>query len=168
MPSSVGLAITAMLYRILRRFSSSWAATAACALFLLMFGFGNFVGFSNYNFLTPYAHGVTHGAALLLAQVLCLIRWSEGAMNPGWIALAGAIAGLTLFTKPGCGLCDEVAEVIEHVRQGREFVFESRNILDDLDVYGKYKHDIPVVLVDGMEIARHRMTEQQLAAALDR
>ena len=75
---------------------------------------------------------------------------------------------VTLFTKPGCGLCDEVAEVIEHVRRTREFALETRNILDDLDEYEKYKHDIPVVMVDGVEIARHRMTEDQLRRALHR
>ena len=41
-----------------------------------------------------------------------------------------------------------------------------RNILDDDDDFAKYELDIPVVLLDGSEIARHRMSAQQLEAAL--
>ena len=73
---------------------------------------------------------------------------------------------VTLYTKPGCGLCEEVEEVIRHVRQTRAFDLERRNILDSLDEYERYKHDIPVVLVDGREIARHHIVEADLIAAL--
>ena len=73
---------------------------------------------------------------------------------------------VTLYTKPECGLCDEVKEVIEIVRRRRPFDVELRNILENLDEYEKYKHDIPVILLDGVEIARHRMTEEQLEFAL--
>jgi glutaredoxin len=73
---------------------------------------------------------------------------------------------VTLYTKPECGLCEEVEEVIEIVRARREFELVRRNILDHLADYDRYKHDIPVVLVNGREIARHRLTEAQLEAAL--
>jgi glutaredoxin len=75
---------------------------------------------------------------------------------------------VTLYTKPGCGLCEEVEEVIEHVRGRIGFEMVVRNILDDLADYEKYKHDIPVVLLDGVEIARHRLTEGELEFALKR
>ena len=76
---------------------------------------------------------------------------------------------ITLYTKPECGLCEEVEETIAAVRAaGHPFDLERRNILDDLADYERYKHDIPVVLVNGREIARHRMTEAQLVEALSR
>lgn len=71
-----------------------------------------------------------------------------------------------LYTKPGCHLCDAVEQVIVKVRQRRAFDFARFNILDDPAVFDRYKHDIPVVTVDGREIARHRMTAAQLEAAL--
>jgi uncharacterized protein len=74
---------------------------------------------------------------------------------------------VTIFTKPGCGLCEEAEEVIEAVRARTSFSFERRNILENLDEYEKYKHDIPVILVDGIEIARHRLSEAALSHALD-
>ncbi len=80
---------------------------------------------------------------------------------------AAAARRVTLYTKPGCGLCEEAEDVIEAVRARRTFELVKRNILDDLTDYDRYKHDIPVVLLDGVEIARHEMTEAQLDAALD-
>ena len=69
---------------------------------------------------------------------------------------------VTLYTKPGCHLCDEVRDVIEEVREEFAFDVDVRDILMDLKDFERYKHDIPVVLLDGREIARHRMTADQL------
>jgi rSAM/selenodomain-associated transferase 1 len=76
---------------------------------------------------------------------------------------------VTIFTKPQCSLCEEAEEVIEAVRARpgqRMFALVRRNILDRFIDYDRYKHDIPVILVDGVEIARHHLTEQQLESAL--
>jgi hypothetical protein len=73
---------------------------------------------------------------------------------------------VTLYTKPGCGLCEEVEDVLLAVRARRPFELVRINILDDPAVYDRYKHDIPVVLVDGREIARHHLAEAEFEAAL--
>jgi glutaredoxin len=73
---------------------------------------------------------------------------------------------VTLYTKPGCGLCDEAKDVIDAVRTRIAFELELCNILEDLGLYEKYKHDIPVILVDGHEIARHHLSEEQLQSSL--
>jgi len=73
---------------------------------------------------------------------------------------------LTLYTKPECSLCAEALEVIEEVRAEAKFELETRNILQDLADYERYKHDIPVILLDGREIARHRITLAELRRAL--
>ena len=74
---------------------------------------------------------------------------------------------VTIFTKPECGLCEEAEEVIEAVRARRPFELVRRSILENFDDYEKYKHDIPVILVDGVEIARHHLSEAVLARALN-
>jgi hypothetical protein len=43
-----------------------------------------------------------------------------------------------------------------------------RNILDDPKDFERYQHEIPVVLLDGVEIARYRLTAPELEAALAR
>ena len=73
---------------------------------------------------------------------------------------------LTLCTKPQCSLCDVVRDVIEEARKQFSFELELRNILNDPEDYERYRHDIPVVLLDNREIARHRSTLPQLLAAL--
>ena len=75
---------------------------------------------------------------------------------------------VVLYTKPGCHLCDAVAQVIEAVRARHGFAFVARDIRDDPGDYERYKHDIPVVTLDGREIARHRMTVRELEAALSK
>jgi hypothetical protein len=73
---------------------------------------------------------------------------------------------VTLYTKPGCSLCDEVRDVIEQVREEFAFDVDVRDILMDLADFNRYKHDIPIVLLDGTEIARHRMSADEFRAAL--
>ena len=72
-----------------------------------------------------------------------------------------------LYTKPGCCLCEEVQAVIHAVAGRRPLKLIERNILDDLADLERYHDLIPVVTVDGREIARYRLTEAQLEAALD-
>jgi glutaredoxin len=77
---------------------------------------------------------------------------------------------VTLYSKPGCHLCDMVKTVIQDVARRRRFRLEVFNILEHEDpaILQKYKEAIPVVLVDGLEIARFRLTGHDLEAALSR
>jgi glutaredoxin len=75
---------------------------------------------------------------------------------------------VTLFTKPGCHLCEAVEQAVAGVRRRRAFDLAVRNILDDPADFQKYQHAIPVVLVDGVEVARYRMTAEELEATLGR
>ena len=71
-----------------------------------------------------------------------------------------------LYSKPGCHLCEPVEKVILVVRRERAFEFEVRNIEDDAVEFEKYKNAIPVVVVDGREIARYKLSRVQLETAL--
>jgi glutaredoxin len=75
---------------------------------------------------------------------------------------------VTLYSKPGCHLCDVMKQVIHEVARRRRFRLEVRNILDDPADLENYKNAIPVVAVDGVEIARFRLTGHDLEAALAR
>jgi hypothetical protein len=74
---------------------------------------------------------------------------------------------VTLYTKPGCHLCEPVAETIAAAAKLRRFHFVQRNILDDPGDSDLYRHAIPVVTVDGAEVARYRLSLEQLLAAID-
>ena len=74
---------------------------------------------------------------------------------------------ITIYTKPGCHLCEAVEKTINGVAKKRaDLTVVFRNICEDPADFEKYQFDIPVIFLDGKEIARHRMTAEQLAAAL--
>lgn len=115
---------TALLYATFRSLADRFSATVACLVFLAVFAFGQYVGIGNYNFITPYSHGATHGVAL---SVLCLFllyrHFRDGRSRD--LVLAGACYGLVLLTKPeifvACSLAVASTAFLvrrEHVRLG--------------------------------------------------
>ena len=74
---------------------------------------------------------------------------------------------VTLYTKPGCHLCESVEQVVARVAARREIDVETRNIESDPADFQRFQFDIPVVFVDGREIARHRLSVREFEAALD-
>jgi hypothetical protein len=73
---------------------------------------------------------------------------------------------VTVYSKPDCSLCDEMELVVRAVARRRRFKFEKKNILDDPALEEKFGEAIPVLTVDGNEIARFRVTAYALEAAL--
>jgi glutaredoxin len=73
---------------------------------------------------------------------------------------------VTIYSKPDCHLCQEVEQVIRQVATRRRFRLVRKNICDDPALQEKYATAIPVVEVDGQEIARHRLTAFALETAL--
>ena len=56
-----------------------------------------------------------------------------------------------LYSRPGCGLCDEAREVLLAERSRTAFAFEEVDISGDDALELEYGIRIPVVLVDGVE-----------------
>ncbi len=73
---------------------------------------------------------------------------------------------VTFYTKPNCPLCDEALEQMELAQANADFTIEQVNILSDLALYNRYKHDIPVGCLDGVEIFRHRLVVAELLEKL--
>jgi hypothetical protein len=73
---------------------------------------------------------------------------------------------VVLYSRPGCHLCEDAHAVIEAVRAETPFDLEVRDISGDLALLTAYRHDIPVVTIDGKEAFRHRLSTAELRAAL--
>ena len=59
-----------------------------------------------------------------------------------------------LYSRPGCHLCDDAAELLEQLAQRISITVVEVNILGDIDLYERYKHSIPVIaLVGGLTLA---------------
>jgi thiol-disulfide isomerase/thioredoxin len=58
------------------------------------------------------------------------------------------------YSRPGCHLCDDAAALLEQLAQRIPIAITEVNILGDIDLYERYKHSIPVVvLADGATLA---------------
>jgi len=75
---------------------------------------------------------------------------------------------VTLFTKPGCHLCDDARAVIEEVCAELGESYEEISILDRPDLPARYAEEIPVTLVDGKQHDFWRVDPVRLRAALAR
>lgn len=74
---------------------------------------------------------------------------------------------LTLYSKPGCHLCEDVRALLDELQPERGFVLEEIDITTRDELFARYRYEIPVVLKDGVEIARGRIDEGQLIARID-
>jgi thiol-disulfide isomerase/thioredoxin len=54
-----------------------------------------------------------------------------------------------LYSRPGCHLCDDAADLLEQLAQRIPLTIVEVNILHDIDLYERYKHSIPVVALAG-------------------
>ena len=73
---------------------------------------------------------------------------------------------ITIYSKPGCHLCDRAKEVIDRCRAKVEFAIEIVDISQNPELLERYRDDIPVILLDGNEIARHFVRERKLLELL--
>ena len=74
---------------------------------------------------------------------------------------------VTLFTKPGCGLCDEVKFSLEQLRNNYPHQLLEVNITQDDALFNQYRYTIPVVQIGEQELAAP-ITAVQLQNALQK
>jgi hypothetical protein len=75
-------------------------------------------------------------------------------------------ARVTLYSKPGCHLCDDARAVVARVCAELGESFEEISILSDPALQERYGEEIPVTLVDGRQHDFWRVSEERLRAAL--
>jgi glutaredoxin len=73
---------------------------------------------------------------------------------------------LVLFSKPGCHLCEEMRALLDEVQPEYGFSLEEIDITRDDTLFARYRYEIPVLLKDGREIARGRISDRELTALL--
>jgi glutaredoxin len=72
-----------------------------------------------------------------------------------------------IYSRPGCHLCDEAKAVMQSAGCSDRFTLEEINIESDDELLRKYKYDIPVVTIDGVEAFRHRVEIEAFKQKLD-
>jgi len=75
---------------------------------------------------------------------------------------------VVLYTRERCSLCEKAKAVILAVRREVEFDFREVDIGWSGDLYEDYKHDIPVIEVDGKRAFKYRVEASELKERLSR
>jgi glutaredoxin len=75
---------------------------------------------------------------------------------------------VVLYTRERCSLCEKAKAVILAVRREVEFEFREVDIGWSGDLYEDYKHDIPVIEVDGKRAFKYRVQASELKERLSR
>jgi glutaredoxin len=73
---------------------------------------------------------------------------------------------VVIYSRPGCHLCEEAKQAIQAAECREEYTLEEINIESDAELLRLYRHDIPVITVDGVEAFRHRLTAEQFRQRL--
>jgi glutaredoxin len=73
---------------------------------------------------------------------------------------------VTIYSKPDCHLCDRAKDVVECCKGKVDFTLEVVDISQNPELLERYRNDIPVILLDGSEIARHFVRERKLLELL--
>ena len=76
------------------------------------------------------------------------------------------MTALTLYSKPGCHLCEEMKDVVERVSRRVPLLLTEIDITTDAALAAQYGEQIPVLLVDGRKAAKYRVAEGELLRIL--
>ncbi len=76
-------------------------------------------------------------------------------------------AHVIIYSRPGCHLCDEAKAAIMAAGCSDQFTLEEVNIESDDELLRKYKYDIPVISIDGVETFIHRVDPQEFRTRIN-
>jgi glutaredoxin len=75
---------------------------------------------------------------------------------------------VTIYSRPGCHLCEEAKKVILSSDCGDLFEVEEVNIDLDAGLYEQYRYDIPVIFINGVKAFKHRVDPREFKRKLFR
>ena len=71
-----------------------------------------------------------------------------------------------LYMKPGCHLCDLAEELLDEVSSECPMSVEQIDIMTDVDLFERYRYEIPVVAVEGGGTIGGKITIEDLRRVL--
>ncbi len=74
---------------------------------------------------------------------------------------------LTIYSRPGCHLCDEMKAVVTNAGCSFPIALEEIDISTDPALEARYGLEIPVLIIDGKRVAKYRVTEEELRRMLE-
>lgn len=73
---------------------------------------------------------------------------------------------LTLYSRPGCHLCDEMKATVDRVARQVALTLQVVDISTDAELEARYGLEIPVLVINGQKAAKYRVAEDELTRIL--
>jgi glutaredoxin len=77
-------------------------------------------------------------------------------------------ATVTIYTRPGCHLCEEAKAAILSAGCETEFQLEEINIDSDETLLERYRYEIPVVMINGIKVFKYSVEPAEFKKKLRR
>ena len=75
---------------------------------------------------------------------------------------------LTIYSKPGCHLCDDMKAVVQSAIADRtDIALDEIDISTDPDLLHRYGLEIPVLMIDGRKAAKYRVSSEQIRRMIE-
>jgi glutaredoxin len=75
---------------------------------------------------------------------------------------------LTIYSKPGCHLCDDMKDLVRTVIADEpEVTLEEIDISSDPELLERYGLEIPVLMIDGRKAAKYRVAREDLKRMIE-
>jgi hypothetical protein len=78
-----------------------------------------------------------------------------------------AVKRLSIYSRPGCHLCDEMKAIVQRVRGTVPLALEEIDISQDAELERLYGAEIPVLMMEGRKVAKYRISEGNLRRILE-
>ncbi|MDQ5847189.1 MAG: glutaredoxin family protein, partial [Acidobacteriota bacterium] len=70
-------------------------------------------------------------------------------------------AHVVIYSRPDCHLCEDAKQIMEASGCAEEYTLDEINIESDPELLKRYRYDIPVITINGVEAFRHRLTAEE-------
>jgi glutaredoxin len=77
-------------------------------------------------------------------------------------------AQVTFYTRPNCHLCEEARQAMRAAGCEGQYTLREIDIDGDPELSRRYGLDIPVVLINGVQIFKHRLTASEFEREIRR
>ena len=73
---------------------------------------------------------------------------------------------VVLYTSARCGLCEDMKADMKKAGVEALYTLEEVDIEKDAEIFSRYRYDIPVLFINGVEAFRHRLKPDEFRAYL--
>jgi glutaredoxin len=75
---------------------------------------------------------------------------------------------VTIYTRPGCHLCEEAKIAIRASNCDADFTLKEINVDEDAALRERYGYDVPVIFINDVKVFKHQVDPREFRRKLQR